>query len=135
MAELYEYSEKQQKIMYDAVKNDNGFHSSFSISEIPLAEMLSVDDRGLEFTQKSATVSINSEVITYRLDIRFSDEQNCWFFTITDGTSSFSGIIHFNTIYNARGEFAVIFLNDSELDDSNSITMALPYSNIFVMRK
>lgn len=135
MAELTDYSDKMQKVIKEAVANDKGFHSEYFIAEFPLSEMLLEDDKGLTFTQESATVAISSNSTNYNLLVRFSNEQNCWFFTISDGSEEFEGIVHFNTVYNAKSDFSFIFLNNNDSGEIYDITQSLPFTSVFIMRK
>lgn len=135
MAEITEYTDTQANMMKEMVRNDNGFHTSFSISDMPFMEMQRVDGDGMTITDASSTVSLVTDGGTARVDLRHSDERKCWFFTFSDGSEEIKGIVHFNTVYNAKGIVAFAFMNDSNLDDDASITRFLPYSNFFVMRK
>ena len=135
MADITEYSNAQANMMREIVRNDGGFHTSFSISDTPFMEMQRVSGDGMTFTDASATVSLVTDGGTARIDLRHSDERRCWFFTFTEGLEEIKGIIHFNTVYNAKGFVAFAFMNDSGLDDDDSITRLLPYTNFFVMRK
>lgn len=135
MASVTEYSAIQEKTMREIVKNDNKFHSSYYISDIPFAEMLQTSSDGLAFTIASATVTLVVPGGTARIDLRHSEEQKCWFFTVVIGAEEIKGIVHFNTVYNAKGIAAFSFLNDTTLDDDDSITRQLPYANFFIMEK
>lgn len=135
MADTTEYSDIQAKAMKSAHSNDNEFHTTFYISDVPFAEMLQTNADGLSFTAASATASIVVPSGIFRVDLRMSEEQECWFFTATFGTDEFSGVVHFNTVYNPKGRYAFMFLNDTDLDDYKSITRLLPYSNFFIMVK
>ena len=135
MAELTEYSYTQQKVIKEVVANDNGFHTGIYIAEQPLYDMISQNDDGTNVTKLNvdSPLSLGSE--TYDLNVRFSQEQNCWFFTVTYGTETFSGIVHFNTVYNAKGLVSIVILNDNTSDNTEDISIALPFSNVLVLRK
>lgn len=135
MAEITNFSNLQQEVIRSVIKNDNGFHTGFYIAEQPLYDMLSENDDGTLITKQNvdAPLGIGSE--TYDLNVRYSQEQKCWFFTFTYGTETFAGIVHFNTVYNARGEVAIVILNDNETDAVEDISISLPYSNVLVLRK
>lgn len=135
MANVTEYSEIQQQAMRKIVKNDNNFHTSYYIADVPFAEMLQTNADGITFTIASATVSLVVPGGTAKIDLRHSDEQKCWFFTAEIGGEEIKGIVHFNTAYNAKGLNTIVFLNETALDDDESITRLLPYSNIFIMGK
>lgn len=135
MASVTDYSDIQAKAMTEAYKNDNGFHTIFYASDLPFSEMLQVNSDGMSFTNASSTVTLVVPGGTARIDLRHSEEQKCWFFTIEYGGEETKGIVHFNTLYNAKGMHSFMFLNDSNLDDDESITRLLPYSNFFIMVK
>lgn len=135
MAELAEYSNIQSETMQDIVNNDNGFHNTFMVADNPLYEMLQENEKGLTFTQGSATVSLTFGSSALTLNVRHSNEQKCWFFSVSFGNDKYNGIVHFNTIYNPKGKMSFAFLSDSNSDDIESVTRLLPYINFFVMRK
>ena len=135
MAELTDYSEKQRLIIESIKDGDKGFHSEYLIADYPLYGMLATQSDGGKFTQtnSSAEVAIGSDV--YSIGMRLCSEQECWFFTVTNGTDVVTGVLHFNTVYNAKGMFSIVFLNDSEEVSAEGISNALPYTNILIMRK
>lgn len=135
MASITEYNGIQADTMKEVVKNDNGFHTSFFIADVPFSEMAQINADGKTFTLASATVSLMVSGGTARIDLRHSEEQKCWFFTVAIGTEEIKGIVHFNTVYNAKGLHSFVFLNETELDDDASITRLLPYANFFIMEK
>lgn len=135
MAELTEYSDIQQNVIKEVVKNDGGFHTGVYIAEQPLYDMISENDDGTLVTKPNVEAPLSLGSDTYDLNIRYSQEQKCWFFTLSYGTEYFSGIVHFNTVYNARGTVAIVILNDNISDITEDISIALPYSNVLLLRK
>lgn len=135
MAKVTEYSEIQEKAMREVVKNDNNFHTSYYIADAPFVEMLQTDENGMSFTIGGATVSLVVPGGTARIDLRRSEEQKCWFFTVLINDEEIKGIVHFNSVYNAKGISSFMFVNETALDDYDSINRLLPYSNFFIMEK
>lgn len=135
MAELTDYSDIQSKAISEIVENDNGFHTEFYIAESPFVSSLSETDDGTTFVQPNFEADIVLSSLTYTVQFEKSNEQKCWFFTVINDEEKIQGIIHFNTIYNSKGLFSFAFLNDSQIDDFDGITMGIPYCNFFLMRK
>lgn len=135
MEGLEGYTECQKKTIEEIITNDKGFHTSFMIADIPLAGMLYETEDGIQEVQRCVSASVSNSSLSYDISLYFSEERNCWFFTVTSGTETFQGILHFNTIYNAKGEFAFAFINDNAAATSKEITAALPYCNFLLMRK
>lgn len=135
MAELSDYSEIQTKVISEIVKNDAGFHTEFYIADSPLLSALSDADDGTTFVQPNCEADITLSSLTYTIQLEKSNEQKCWFFTVISDEDTIKGVLHFNTIYNSKGLFSFAFLNDSQIDDFNGITMGIPYCNFFLMRK
>ena len=135
MAELTDYSETQQKVIKEVIENDNGFHTGIYIAEQPLYDMISENDDGTIVTKQyvDSPLSLGSE--SYDLSVRYSQEQKCWFFTLAYGIDTFSGVVHFNTVYNPKGLVAFVILNDNPSDVVEDISIALPFSNVLLLRK
>lgn len=130
-----ELSELQQKVVREIIKNDNGFHASFSTAEYPLYNMLSDSEDGLTIVSECGMAEISDSAINLTLKVWLSREQKCWFFKMITKDNEINGVVHFNTIYNSKGTVSFAFLNDSVLDSVDDITRAIAYSTIFVMRK
>lgn len=135
MAELTEYSEIQAKAITEIVANDADFHTEFYIAEYPLLSALSDADDGTTFVQPNCETDITLSSLTYTIQLNKSNEQKCWFFNVTSEDETIQGILHFNTIYNSKGLFSFAFLNDTQADDFEGITLGIPYCNFFLMRK
>ena len=135
MDELADYSNTQAKVIREVVANDRGFHSSYYIADEPFYGMLNETEDGVLFTSPNCEASLTMSSTEYSLSVTRSDELKCWFFAFSYGEEETRGIIHFNTIYNAKGMTAIAFLNDSEEGDFDSINRNLPYSNILLLRK
>lgn len=135
MAELTDYSNIQAKAISEIVKNDAGFHTEFYVADLPLESSLSDTDDGTTFVQTDFEADITLSSLTYTIQMNKSNEQKCWFFTVTSDDEVVQGVLHFNTIYNSKGLFSFAFLNDSQVDDFDGITLGIPYCNFFLMRK
>lgn len=135
MAELTEYSDIQAKCITEIVKNDAGFHTEFYIADSPLASALADADDGTTFVQTNFDADITLSSLSYTIQMNKCNEQKCWFFTVTSEDQVVQGVFHFNTIYNSKGLFSFAFLNDSQVDDFDGITLGIPYCNFFLMRK
>lgn len=133
MADLSDYTTFQQKVMTDIVSYDKGFHTSFMIADNPFYGMMEVLDNGETAISKSVSCSLNTGGTDYTLELHYSEEQKCWFYLFAYSGEEIRGIVHYNTVLNAKGELAFVILNDSTEDAD--ITLSLPYSNIFVMRR
>jgi len=133
MADLSEYSTSQQKVIKEIVANDKGFHSSYLIADTPFYGMLNELDNGEVAVKKNVSCSLNTGSTDYELQIFYSKEQACWFYVLKNLSEEIRGIIHYNTLFNARGELAFAILNDN-INDTD-LSMSMPYSNILVLRK
>lgn len=133
MAELSDYSTTQQKVIKEIVSNDNNFHTSFMIAEMPFFGMLEEVDDGSTIIKRDVMCLLNTGGIDYSIQLHYSEEQNCWFYLLSYLGEEIRGIVHYNTVFNAMGELAFVILNDNINDTDLSIS--LPYSNVFIMRK
>lgn len=132
MAELSDYSAVQQKVIKEIINNDRGFHTDIRIADYPFSEMLiDTDNDGVSVTQ-DATIPVDDGEVEYNLNIRYSEEQKVWFFTLFTPDDEVNGIVHYNTIYNAKGVIAFVILNDNIESD---MVHSLPYSNLLILRK
>jgi len=129
------FSEADVDVIEEIVEGDGGFHTSAFASELPLYGMLVTDENGFTSVESDVSVSIGSEAAEFYVHLWRSDEQECWLFTVTYGESEFNGVLNFNTVYNARGEFSFAFVNSNEGTDLESITQSLPYTNFLAMVK
>lgn len=128
-------SEKARRVISEIAEGDRGFHGQGFLSELPLAGMMSEDGNGFLHVSDAAAVSIGGNAATFSLSLERSSELSCWFFTVSFGDDEFSGIVRFNSVYNARGMFSFAFVNDNDGADTESITMSLPYTAFFAMVK
>lgn len=133
MEDIAEYSELQQKVITEIIGNDKGFHNAYMIADMPLYAMMDTLDNGKSTIKNNVSCSLSVGNEDYNLHIWYSKEQDCWFFCLENLGRQIGGIIHYNTVYNAYGEFALAFLNDNT--DAKSITTSLPYTNVLLMRK
>lgn len=133
MADLSEYSTSQQKVIREIVHNDKGFHSTYLIADYPFYGMLGETDNGVSVVKEDVTCSLGTGSTDYTLRIFYSKEQNCWFYELTNLGDVIRGIVRYNTIVNAKSEFAFAILNDNVSD--TDLSMSLPYSNVLVLRK
>lgn len=129
------FSEADKEVIEDIIEGDDGFHTEAFVSELPFNGMLVTDENGFTSVETDVSVSIGSEAAEFYVHLWRSDEQGCWFFTVTYGESEFSGVLNFNVIYNAKGEFSFAFVNSNEGTDLESITQSLPYTNFLAMVK
>lgn len=133
MANITEYSDIQQKAIQEIVNLDNGFHTSYMIADLPLYAMLEELDNGQYSVKEDVTCSMSTGGSTYNLNIWYSQSQKCWFYLLSYLGEEIRGIVHYNTVLNAKGELSFAILNDNT--DDRDMSNSLPYSNILVMRK
>jgi hypothetical protein len=133
MADITDYSESQQKIIKEIISNDNGFHTSYMIADLPLYGMLEETDNGKYAIKKNVMSSLGTSGSDYTLNLWYSVEQKCWFYNLSGLSGDVRGVVHYNTVFNAMGELAFVILNDNITD--TELTNSLPYSNVLVMRK
>ncbi len=133
MANITDYSQIQQKIIKEIVTNDNGFHTTYMMADMPLYAMLEELDNGEFAVKEDIICSMSSGGSTISFKLWYSQEQKCWYYTLTNLGEEIRGIVHYNTVYNAKGEVAFAILNDNS--DDGDIRNSLPYSNVLVMRK
>lgn len=133
MASISDYTDIQQKVIKEIVENDRGFHSSYLISDLPFYGMLEDTENGESVVKQNVSCSLNTGSTDYTLHIWYSNEQNCWFYNLSNLGEEIMGIVHYNTVCNAMGELAFAILNDNVSD--TDLSVSLPYSNILVLRK
>lgn len=132
---LEQYSDFQIETIEKIIEDDKGFHTSYDIADYPFAGMFSDTDDGSVVVSECAMAEISNNSNSYTIKVWKSESVGEWFFLIVFGDEEYRGILHYNTVYNSKGETAFVFLNNSELDTLKGITMSLPYTNILVMRK
>lgn len=133
MADLSEYSTTQQKVMTEIVSNDRGFHDTYMIADMPFYSMLQELDNGETTVRRDVSCSLNTGGSDYTLQLHYSEEQKVWFYTMTYLGEEIRGVVHYNTLFNSMGDLSFAILNDNVSD--TDISISLPYSNVFVMRK
>lgn len=133
MADVTDYSESQQKVIKEIISNDKGFHTSYMIADLPFYGMLEETENGQYAIKKNVMSSLGTSGSDYTLNLWYSVEQKCWFYNLSSLSGDVSGIVHYNTVFNAMGELAFAILNDNITD--TELTNSLPYSNVLVMRK
>ena len=133
MADVTDYSESQQKVIKEIISNDKGFHTSYMIADLPFYGMLEETENGQYAIKKNVMSSLGTSGSDYTLNLWYSVEQKCWFYNLSSLNGDVSGIVHYNTVFNAMGELAFAILNDNITD--TELTNSLPYSNVLVMRK
>lgn len=133
MADLSEYTEFQQETIKEILENDKGFHNSYMVANAPFYNMLGELESGELDVRKNVSCSLSTGTTDYDLQIFYSSEQNCWFYSMTYLGDEIRGVVHYNTVFNAMGEIAFAILNDNS--DDKDLTASIPYSNVLVMRK
>lgn len=133
MADISDYSTLQQKVIKEIVSNDKGFHSTYMIADAPFYGMLEELDNGETSVKTSVSCPLSASNSEYELQLNYSEEQNCWFYTLKYLGEEVRGIVHYNTVFNAMGELAFVILNDNV--DNIGLTPSLPYSNVLILRK
>lgn len=137
MNELDQLSEAQKEVAKKIIADDKGFHSTYLLANIPFDSMMSETDIGTVVVSECAMAEISDSSSSYTIKVWLSEEQKCWFFLFTTGTDEIRGVLHFNTLYNARGLISFAFLNNNQNDflTAEQIKQNIAYSNILVMRK
>lgn len=133
MAEISEYTTPQQNVIKEIIKNDKNLHNNYLIADLPFYNMLDELDNGQLSVRKNVSCSLSTGSVDYELQIFYSKEQECWFYCLTNMQEEIRGIVHYNTVCNAKGELAFAILNDNISD--TDLSMSLPYSNVLVLRK
>lgn len=133
MSDISEYTPAQQKVIKEIVANDRGFHTTYMIADLPFYGMMGEADNGEMVVKKNVQCSLSAGSTDYELNIFYCVEEDCWFYNLTYLGEEVRGIIHYNTVFNARGELSFAILNDNIND--KDITSSLPYSNVLIMRK
>lgn len=133
MADISEYTTIQQGVIKEIISNDNGFHTEYSIANIPFYGMLKELENGQLGITKNVSSSLSLGSTDYNLQISYSEEQNCWFYNFSYSGEEIRGVIHYNTVFNSMGNIAFAILNDNVND--NDLSSSLPYSNVLVLRK
>lgn len=129
-----DFSEVSQDIMLGMVRGDRGFHSSAFVSETPFYGMMTEDENGYASITDYAAATIGDSP-SFDVTLKRSDEERFWHFKVSYNENEFSGILRFNTLYNAMGEFSFAFISDREVSEFEDMDGAIPYSNFFVMVK
>lgn len=135
MEGLEGYSDTQKQIIETIVERDNKFHKNVFVSDAPFSGIFQDNDDGTTTVSGSILAEVSNSDINISIRIWRSEESKLWFFYVQTGNDEIRGILHFNTIYNARGEISFAFLSDSNSDDFDGINTALGYSNFLLMRK
>lgn len=137
MSELDQLSEAQKEMATKMISDDKGFHSTYLLANIPFDSMMSETDIGTIAVSECAMAEISDSASNYTIKVWLSEEQKCWFFLFTTGTDEIRGVLHFNTLYNARGVVSFAFLNNNQDNylTAEQIKQNIAYSNILVMRK
>ena len=133
MADLSNYTTTQQSVIKEIVANDKNLHSVYMIADSPFYSMLEELDNGQLSVKDNVSCSLSTGSTNYELQIFYSSEQSCWFYCLKYLGEEIRGIVHYNTVCNAKGEIAFAILNDNISD--TDLTMSLPYSNVLVLRK
>ena len=133
MADLSEYTTTQQKVIKEIISNDKGFHRSYLIANMPFYGMLGELDNGEMTVKRNVSCSLSTGSSDYELQIFYSEEQQCWFYSLINLGEEIRGIIHYNTVFNAMGKISFVILNDNVSD--TDLSVSLPYSNVLLLRK
>lgn len=133
MSDISEYSTTQQKVIKEIITNDNGFHSSYMIADMPFYGMLTELENGQTSVRSNVTCPLSTGSVDYELQLFYSSERSCWFYVMSNSDDEIRGIVRYNTVVNAKGELAFVILNDNE--DTEDISPSLPYSNVLILRK
>lgn len=133
MSDISNYSTLQQKVIREVVENDEGFHSTYMIADIPFYGMIEELEDGSVGIKRHVSCPLSSSNTEYELQLDFSEEQNCWFYVLKYLGEEVRGVVHYNTLCNSLGELSFVILNDN-LEDKD-LTASLPYSNVLVLRK
>ena len=130
-----ELTELQKEKALKIIAEDKGFHTVSMQSAYPFSPMLNEDGDGYNIVYRNCSVTIESGAYSVFITFSYSVDLDTWFFSAEWNGDKFDGIVHFNTLYNAGGEIAFAFLNDSDDDTSDSITRNLPYSGFLFLAK
>ena len=133
MSDITEYSTLQQKVIREIVKNDNGFHSSYMIADLPFYEMLEELDNGQTSVKTNVSCPLSTESMNYELQLNYSEERKSWFYLLKYLGEEVRGVVHYNTVFNSMGELSFVILNDN-IEDKD-LTASIPYSNVLILRK
>lgn len=133
MADISEYSTAQQKVIKEIVANDKNFHNTYMMADSPFYSMLEELDNGQMDIKQNVSASLSTGASDYELQINYSREQECWFYTLKSLGEEVRGVVHYNTVCNAMGEIAFAILNDNVSD--KDLSRSLPYSNVLILRK
>lgn len=128
-------SERQAEIAKKILMDDDRFHSQYLIADYPFADIAQASDSGILTLNEHCSFNISSSGASYDVTFRYSEEYKVWFFTIEWANGRFDGILRFNTVFNAHGSNAFVFLNDSDDLSDEDIGRNIPYSNFIVMVK
>lgn len=133
MSDISSYSTIQQKVIKEIINNDKGFHSTYLIADMPFYEMLEELENGETFVKTNVSCPLSSSNSEYELELNYSEEQSCWFYSFKYLGEEIRGVVHYNTVLNAMGDLSFVILNDNS--DNSDLTPSLPYSNVLVLRK
>lgn len=133
--DLTDFSDYQKDIIMNIIKGDRSFHTEAMFSILPFEQIAEQSEDGIIVIRDNVFVILytNGENITVTL--RFSKEQNCWFFKCEFGGEEYNGIIHLNTVCNPKGVYSFCFLSDNASDTTEDITQSLRFCNFMVLRK
>ena len=109
MSDISEYSTTQQKVIKEIVTNDNGFHSSYMIADMPFYGMLTELENGQISVRSNVTCPLSTGSVDYELQLFYSSERSCWFYVMSNSDDEIRGIVRYNTVVNAKGELAGAF--------------------------
>lgn len=129
------YSETEQKAIVQIAENNNNFYNQFGIADLPFIEMEVHTEDNIIAIKPFVSVGISLNDSSYEVTLRKSSEQKCWFFSVSNGTEIYNGIVHYNTILNWDGMFAVAILNSNEGKSFEDITNTIQYSNFMILEK
>lgn len=133
MADITDYTTTQQKVISEIIKNDNNFHTDVLIADLPFYGMLDEYSNSEVAIKNNVISPLSTGTVDYELQIFYSNKQKCWFYKLSSLGEEIRGVVHYNTVFNAKGEIAFAILNDNVND--TDITSSLPYSNVLILRK
>lgn len=135
MSQFSSYSKTEQNTIKQVIENNKNFYTSFGITDLPFIEMEVITEDNVTSIKPYVSAGITFNDNSYEVILRKSNEQKCWFVIISNGTESYAGIVHYNSVLNWNGLFAVVFLNSNNGDNFNDITNTIQYSNLMILEK
>lgn len=135
MSQFSSYSDTEQKTIKQIADNNNNFYSALGITDLPFIEMEVLTEDNTTSIKPFVSVGITFNDNSYEVTLRKSNEQKCWFITVSNGTESYAGIVHYNNVLNWNGLFAFVILNSNEGKDFDDITNTIQYSNFMILEK